>query len=359
MIHIGMISQALPSLLLAVFLPLTAASAAPAGCGAGAPLSTTLTLRHGDVTRVFGLHLPAGYDARHPARLVLAFHSWGGDEREFLGEPGVVAESSRRGYILVAPRGLGSGPPDDNKNSWTFRGSATGVIGEGNDRTPVCDLSVTPDYRYRSCRRRGTAANACSWTQCQDDDVAFVAALVAHLEQTLCVDPRHVYAVGGFNGGMFIWELGEDARTAPLLRAIASIIGLPHRGDLRPPGRSTRLPVLLITGNADTEVPPGAWDDPRFTTSSDQRYTPASLGVERVYYSGATAIIRRWAEAAGCPTAGQERPFEVGYAQADCRSYCPADGPRWPPVLDCRAPMGHEYGFDWSWKLVFDFFDRS
>ena len=337
--------------LLAVLVPLVA-SPQSSGCATVAPKSGAYTLRHGSATRLYGLRLPAGYDGRHPAPLVIAFHSWGGDEREFLGEPSVVAESSRRGYILVAPRGLGSGAPDHKNNSWTFRGSATGVVGEGSDRAPICDVSITPDYRYPSCRH-GTALNTCSWTQCQDDDVAFVAALVAHLKATQCVDAQRVYAVGGFNGGMFAWELGQNERTAPLFRAIASIIGLPHRGDLRPPARSEQLPVLLITGRADHEVPPGEWDDPRFTSSSDPQFGP-----ERVYYTGATAITRRWAEAAGCPTGGSERPFDAGHPEVDCRSYCPANGRDWPAVLDCRAPMGHDYGFDWSWKLVLDFFDR-
>jgi polyhydroxybutyrate depolymerase len=336
--------------LFAIFVP-TIALSRTSGCGAEVLKPGAYTLRHGNTTRIYELRLPAGYDGRHPAPLVIAFHSWGGDEREFVGEPSVVAESSRRGYILVVPRGLGSGAPDHRRNSWTFRGSATGVVGEGNDRSPICDVSITPDERYLSCRR-GIALNVCSWTQCQDDDDAFVAALVAHLESTLCVDPHRVYAAGGFNGGMFTWEIGQNERTAPLFRAIASIIGLPHRGDLRPPGRSERLPALLITGLADTEVPPGMWDDPHFTTSSNAPQ-------ERVYYTGATAITRRWAEAAGCPVAGKEAPFDAGHEEADCRSYCAANPPTWPVVLDCRSPMGHEYGFDWSWKLVLDFFDRS
>jgi hypothetical protein len=56
---------------------------------------------------------------------------------------------------------------------------------------------------------------------------------------------------------------------------------------------------------------------------------------------------------------GKERPCDAGHPQADCRGYCPANGEDWPAVLDCRSPMDHEYGFDWSWKLVLDFFDRK
>jgi polyhydroxybutyrate depolymerase len=323
------------------------------GCSAAPARSGTYTFRHGKVTRTYAVSLPKAYDGRQPMRLVVAFHSWGGDEREFVGEPGVVAASSERNYILVAARGLGAGPPDHQKSSWTFRGSATGVIDDGDKRLPICDLALTPDNRYPSCRN-GTAVNHCSWTQCQDDDVAFVVALVSRLDKTLCVDTHHTYAAGGFTGGMFIWSLGADERSARLFRAVASIVGLPLRGDLRPPAQNRRLPALLITGNADREVPAGAWDDASFTTSTDTTYPRPG----RLLYTGATAIMRRWAEAADCPTAGPERPFDAGYPQADCRSYCGGDASRWPMVLDCRSPMGHEYGWVWSWKLVLDFFDR-
>ena len=329
---------------------LAARAAEPTGCGADVPKAGLYPFRHGDVDRLYALRLPVGYDGHKPTRLVLAFHMWSGDEREFLDEPGVVDETSRRGYILVVPRGLGSGEPDKRWNGWSFRGSSTGVVGEGKDAAPICDVSRSQDYRYPSCRN-GTARNVCAWTHCQDDDVGFVTALVAHLEKTLCVDPSHVYAAGGFTGGMFVWELGQNERTAPLFQAIASIVGIPHRGDLRGPGRSKPLPALLITGRGDTRVPPGKWDDPRFTTSSDNS--------ERVYWTGATAITRRFSEAAGCPVTGKEHSFDAGHPQADCRSYCPANGGDWPTVLDCRSPMGHEYGFDWSWKLVLDFFDRK
>jgi polyhydroxybutyrate depolymerase len=198
------------------------------GCSAAPARSGTYTFRHGKVTRTYAVSLPKAYDGRQPMRLVVAFHSWGGDEREFVGEPGVVAASSERNYILVAARGLGAGAPDHQKSSWTFRGSATGVIDDGDKRLPICDLALTPDDRYPSCRK-GTAVNHCSWTQCQDDDVAFVVALVERLDKTLCVDTHHTYAAGGFTGGMFIWSLGADERSARLFRAQGQWRARSHR----------------------------------------------------------------------------------------------------------------------------------
>lgn len=346
---------------LTLLAPLAAwpAASGSSGCGAAPPESGSHTLVHGGISRTYGLRLPAGYDPQRPSRLVLAFHGWGGDEGEFLNDATVVAESSRRGYVLVALRGLGSGAPDEKNNSWTFRGSASGVIADAGATSaagangasgaglPICDAALTPDYRYPSCH--ATARNSCSWTQCQDDDVQFVTALLERLEATLCIDKEHVFASGGSNGGMFTWELGQNPATAGKFRAIAPVIGLPHRGDLRAPGRRGGMPVLLITGTRDTTVPPGRWEDPTYTTTS---------GSDRYYYTGATAIVRRWAAAEGCATTGPERPFSTGYVEADCRSYCAARAPAWPPVLDCRAPMGHDYDFAWSWRLVLDFFDR-
>jgi len=335
----------------AVLVPLAAwpESDASSGCGMPAPSGGIHTLVHAGITRTYGLRVPSGYASKRPARLVLVFHGWGADEGEFLNDPTVVEESSRRGYILVAPRGLGSGAPDQSNNSWTFRGSATGIVSEGHTRSAICDASVTPNYTYPSCRN-GRAQNSCSWTQCQDDDVDFVLALITHIEASLCVDRHHIFAAGGSNGGMFTWEVGQNPRTAPLLRAIASIVGLPHRGDLRPPGRRDDLPVLLISGLTDRTVPPGNWDDTRYTTTSNDQ--------DRFYYTGATAIVKRWAQADRCTTAQSEHAFNMGYQNVECRTYCAA-GDRAPPeVLDCRAPMGHDYGLNWSWRLILDFFDQ-
>jgi len=319
------------------------------GCGGTAPASGTYTMPHGQMIRTYRLNVPPGYDSARPTRLVLVFHGWGGDESEFLSDRTVLADSNRRGYVVVAPRGIGSGPPDQRNNSWTFRGSATGVIQDGAARAPICDASITPNYTYPSCSEK-RAVNTCSWTQCQDDDVEFVRSLIEHLEATLCIDTQHVFAVGGSNGGMFTWELGANPRTSALFRAIAPIIGLPHRGDVRPPSVRGGLPVILITGMSDTVVPPGKWDEPSYTTTSNDN--------DRFYYTGATAVIRRWSAAAGCAVEQREQPFNAGHSPADCRTYCPASGSAWPRVLDCRAPMGHDYQLNWSWKLVMDFFDR-
>ena len=348
----------------ALLAPILAAAADPsAGCGHSLA-SGTYSLSDQGVTRRYRIHVPSRYDPAIARPLVLVFHGWGGDENEFLGEAVVGSLADARGYIVVAPSGLGAGAPDSRRNSWSFRGSTTGVAGAGGgDATevassPICDATRTRDYTYPSCA--GTARSTCSWTQCQADDVAFTMALLAEVEGALCVDRARVYATGGSNGGMFTWNLGQDARSAPRLRAIAPIIGLPHRGYVDPPATRGRLPVLVVTGRQDPTVPPGSWEDAGPTTTRDG---------DRYYYTGATAMTRRWGDANGCAYQGASaREFDAGTRRADCRTYCAADpagwsegkpGVGWPNVLDCRASMRHEYDLGWSWKLVLDFFDAQ
>lgn len=328
-----------------VFAPLANSAATPSiGCGEAGLSSGTYEMDDKGITRIFRVHVPRGYDKDIPTPLVTIFHGWGGNENEFIGSKTVTSEANKHGYILVAPRGLGSGFPDGSYNSWSFSGSTTGLDGSG---TAVCDHSITPDYSYPSCST--VKDNSCSWTQCQANDVDFVVALIEEVKTALCIDTDRVFATGGSNGGMFTWELAQNRTSAREFRAIAPLIGLPHRAYLEAQGKDSDMPALVITGTRDKVVPPGAWEDPSFTTTSN--------GGDRFYYTGATAITRSWADQhEGCNSSVPATSFNTGYRKADCRTYCPDDS-SWPRVLDCRAKMGHSYSFQWSWKLIMDFFD--
>jgi polyhydroxybutyrate depolymerase len=322
------------------------------------PRSGTYTMTPSDgIERTFRVHLPSGYTGNEAMPLVFLFHGWGGNENAFLGSKSVTALADQRGYILVAPRGLGSN--EGEPNSWTFSGSDTGKDGDGanlevlGDTDAICGPG-TSNYRYPSCATKypNGQSNTCSWTQCQSDDIQFTLELVAYVTEHLNVDVRRIYAMGGSNGGMFAWELGQNDASAPFFRAIAPLIGLPHRGYLAPPAvnQGEKLPVLVITGTRDNVVPPGGWEDPSYTITSN--------GSDRFYYTGATAITRSWAQAHGCSIENPAVAFDDGVRNTDCRSYCPASGDAWPAVLDCRAGMGHSYSLSWSWKLILNFFDR-
>jgi hypothetical protein len=159
---------------------------------------------------------------------------------------------------------------------------------------------------------------------------------------------------------MFAWELGQNTASAPIFQAIAPLIGLPHRGYPDTQGKSDGMPVLVITGTHDTTVPPGAWEDTRYTTTGDR---------DKYYYTGASAMTRSWGTANSCSYHGRPAvSFNAGTTHADCRTYCGRSAPGWsagsagrgwPKVLDGRAAMGHIYSFSWTWKLILDFFDAQ
>lgn len=330
------------------------ASDTGAACPSTSWSSGDYTFEQDGIARQFRVRLPAGYSADQAYPLIVLFHGWGGDQGEFLDNVTVQSQSDQRGYVLVAPLGLGREEPGNRFSSWSFQGSTTGLDGDGlnatvkDDTNAICDDDRTADYTYPSCE--GIAQNGCAWTQCSVDDVAFAAALVQEVSANACIDSDRVYAVGGSNGGMFVWDLGRDERSAGVFTAVAPILGLPHRGYLDPPISEGGMPVISITGSRDRTVPPGEWGQDSFTTTSDG---------DVYYYASASAITKVWAEAQGCDTTVPAAPIDIGSSSMECRgwSYCQSDS-QWPPVVDCRGDMGHVYNLSASWPLMLDFFEQ-
>ena len=330
------------------------ASDTGAACPSTSWSSGDYTFEQDGIARQFRVRLPAGYSADQAYPLIVLFHGWGGDQGEFLDNVTVQSQSDQRGYVLVAPLGLGREEPGNRFSSWSFQGSTTGLDGDGlnatvkDDTNAICDDDRTADYTYPSCE--GIAQNGCAWTQCSVDDVAFAAALVQEVSANACIDSDRVYAVGGSNGGMFVWDLGRDERSAGVFTAVAPILGLPHRGYLDPPISEGGMPVISITGSRDRTVPPGEWGQDSFTTTSDG---------DVYYYASASAITKVWAKAQGCDTTVPAAPIDIGSSSMECRgwSYCQSDS-QWPPVVDCRGDMGHVYNLSASWPLMLDFFEQ-
>lgn len=154
---------------------ITPASSGPAGDRQG-------TIRHGNLTRTYLLHVPPSHSGTRPTPLVLVFHGGYGTGRGVADSTGFNAVSDRVGFIVAYPHGT-----DRHWND-----------GRG---------TMLPDQQ-------------------NVDDVGFVSALIADLMQTLAVDPKRVYATGISNGGIFshrlACELSEKiAAIAPVAGAIA------------------------------------------------------------------------------------------------------------------------------------------
>jgi poly(3-hydroxybutyrate) depolymerase len=300
----------------------------------------------GSIERQFRIFYPADYLASAHNPLVILLHGWGGNEDSFLNQDALRRTADARGVVLVAPRGLGSGAPDFGNNSWTFSGSDTGVTATG---MPICDAALTPDYRYPSCKTSKISLTTCAWTHCQGQshtDIDFLVELLALLEKQQCIDSDRLYLMGGSNGGNLVWDVARAPRLSNKLAAVASWIGLPHKSYLTPATAAALPPALLITGTKDKTDPPGDWDDFNVTTTSNQS--------DRYFYESASATIRAWSAASGCPVGAVATPVAAP-PPFDCRAYCPGERQD-VPALDCRLEMGHEYREDDAWPLTLDFF---
>ena len=142
--------------------------------------------------RTYVLRVPDGYDGSRPLPLVVAMHRYDGSGRDLESFFGLDPVADERGFFIVYPDGT-----VDAMRRRFF------------NATDAC------------CDFYGTGV----------DDVAFIGALVNHLESTYAIDPARVYAVGYSNGGFMSYRLACDL--SPRFAAIVSLEGArPDDGEL-------------------------------------------------------------------------------------------------------------------------------
>jgi poly(3-hydroxybutyrate) depolymerase len=142
-----------------------------AGCGRTRTLQNgTIGISYSGASRKYILRVPDGYDNSHPYRLVLAY-AWSG---------GSASQVVNTNYFTFATL--------DGKNT----------------------IFAAPD----------AANGAGSWS---NGDVAFTDAILAQIEDDLCIDKTHVFATGfSFGGGM---AMALACTRADVFRAVAFFSG--------------------------------------------------------------------------------------------------------------------------------------
>ncbi|MDQ2761816.1 MAG: hypothetical protein M3Y17_15655 [Actinomycetota bacterium] len=175
------------------------ACAAPSGA---APDSHTVSLVVDGRRRFALVHVPHPLPAGRRLPLVLALHGYGGSGPRMEPYSGFSRQADEHGFVVAYPSSLGL--------AWNSTGAAGGP-----------------------------------------DDVAFMRALIAALEHSMCIDPERVLGTGVSNGGGMVALAGCELSSQ--IEAIAPVAG---GYDGQPPCRPTRpLSVLEIHGTADQVVP--------------------------------------------------------------------------------------------------------
>ncbi|MDQ1375224.1 MAG: polyhydroxybutyrate depolymerase, partial [Actinomycetota bacterium] len=179
----------------------------PSDCPAGADLKTgtsTFTLTSHGFAREYAVYAPASYTGRSRVPVVLEFHGFGSSAQQQMLYGNFGPASDRDGFLIAGPQGQGL------PRHFTLLGPAGG----------------------------------------EQDDVQFVADLLDHLQQTLCIDPARVYATGMSNGGALSAVLA--CRLSDRIAAFASVAAVVWGPQCE--GART-VPIIAFHGTADPIVP--------------------------------------------------------------------------------------------------------
>ncbi len=171
------------------------------------------------VERQYLIYVPTTYSSEHPVPLLLALHGGSGNAKQFEDETGFNQIAQREGFIVVYPDGLGS-----------FKYS----------------LHVWNSGYIKVASNMGT------------DDVGFLAALIANLEETYSIDTSRVYLTGHSNGGMITDRMAaEHPELFAAIAPVSSSIGgkaTPNSPTYTIPTPSQPVTVIRVHGLQDQNV---------------------------------------------------------------------------------------------------------
>ncbi len=205
------------------------------------PGDSTQTVRVDGVDRQYILHVPSTYDGTKTVPLVVDFHPIGGTAQGERSSSPYSAETDPEGVITAYPNGT-SGPMG---NAWNVGG---------------CCVADT-------------------------DDIAFAKALVEKIEETACIDPQRVYAVGFSMGGGMSHYIACHANDVFAAVAPAAFDLLEENVEDCVPSRP--ISVISFRSTTDPVVPyAGGYSD----------MVPGMA----ITFLGAERTFEHWAEVNGC-----------------------------------------------------------
>jgi polyhydroxybutyrate depolymerase len=168
-------------------------------------------LQVGNLTRLYRVHLPAGYDATKKYPVVLVLHGAAANNKMIESVTGMSKLADREQFIAVYPNG-------------------TGKFSEG-----------WASWNGGMC---------CGWAvKHKVDDIGFLDKLISTLETEYSVDPHRVYLAGFSNGGML--GFAGASRLQDKVAAMGIVEGSMTGSEPRP---TKVMPVIMFHGTDDKRV---------------------------------------------------------------------------------------------------------
>jgi polyhydroxybutyrate depolymerase len=193
--------------------------------------TTEKTFVHLGHERTYLLTIPEGYDGSTPAPVVLNLHGAKGTGAKVNATSQMPEKAGARGYIVVAP---------DAQQATVETGTQTIQGGVWN----LAPSFAAPDDTS------GTTSTMIESELGEDDDVAFLNALMDSIEDSYCVDPTREYAAGKSAGaGMTTWL---SCQPDPRFAAVAPVAGVNMPKYC--PGTDIP-PMVTFHGDADVPMP--------------------------------------------------------------------------------------------------------
>ena len=223
---------------------------------AAAKLQTVMLTVDGVERRAL-VHLPPAYDGKAVLPVVLMFHGNGGTAESVVKETGWVAQSDAAGFVVVFPEGTRpdmTQPPKFGRNNPAWN--------DGSGRFHAGERNVA--------------------------DVAFIVALLDHLEAKFAVDKRRVFATGFSNGASMAFRVGLEL--SDRIAAIAPVSGALWIAE---PKAAQPVSLLYITGTADP-INPLEGGTPKMASGSGFK------GVPEKAKPPLREMVQAWVKMLGC-----------------------------------------------------------
>lgn len=216
------------------------------------PDAPAFTIRVGERDRRYVVHVPAGYDSKRSAPVVIMLHGAGGSAWGAARETGWIAKSDEAGFLLIFPEAM---RPDPSRPAQFLRNPQ--IWNDGSGRAHAGRHNI--------------------------DDVGFIRAMLDDLAARFAVDARRVFVTGFSNGASMTFRVG--AELSDRVAAIAPVSGhfwLNNAKLTRP------VPMLYIIGTTDPLNPLAGGEVPLPWGGVDRK-------------APIRDSVIRWAKLLGCP----------------------------------------------------------
>lgn len=309
----------------------------------------------GHVERTFFVQYPDSSAAQPAAGwpLVFKFHGWRGTASSAAEEDQFRAFGA--GYaVVVHPEGWSDPTNPAGDLSWqSWNGGGASGAEAGGSQGPTCNPDAVTDgdwQCYASCKAfgycdgTGIGEDRCRWAHCEDD-VAFVLAALESVASQIALDRLQIYAAGGSNGGLFVYELASDDRSAGIFNALVAVSGLPSRGFNRG-SAAPGIRFLEVAGTQDTLITPY----PNVPEDPTESYGTCCGW----YYSSWLNTTDLWAAQLGLALDGRTALFSP-LSRFDCQGWSQDGTVYGADVASCFYDGGHICPVD-AWELAWHFF---